>query len=41
MGIGLIMHIIAKIVFVLVGYGIHMYLGKPFCRMFMVILGLF
>lgn len=28
MGIGLIMHIVAKIVFVLVGYGIHMYLGK-------------
>ncbi|MBP3505509.1 MAG: oligosaccharide flippase family protein [Lachnospiraceae bacterium] len=28
MGLGLIMHIIAKIVFVLVGYGIHMYLGK-------------
>lgn len=28
MGLGLIMHIIAKVVFVLVGYGIHMYLGK-------------
>lgn len=28
MGIGMVMHIIAKIVFVAVGYGIHMYLGK-------------
>lgn len=28
MGLGLLMHIIAKIVFVLVGYGIHIYLGK-------------
>lgn len=28
MGLGLIMHIIAKVIFVLVGYGIHMYLGK-------------
>lgn len=28
MGLGFIMHIIAKIAFVLVGYGIHMFLGK-------------
>ena len=28
MGIGLIMHIVAKMAFVLVGYSIHMYLGK-------------